>query len=914
MTRKLNRFFIGLGLLGWMLLWGFVPVGVALELTPEAPWCSDLTSPTRVECDITNHLVYVTCPRSGEIIVFDETGAVLDNIETLAHPTAIAADGAGYLFVADGQAVRKIADDGTPVLALGGSQTYFTRPHDVAIGLDGRIYVSDVTDTIKVFDASGTLVGAFGGYGWFNGRLDDPVALTIRTQGDVSELFVSDQNNGRIQVFNEDGDYLRSWGELGNGDYSPSEFLRGWGLAIDGNNRLWVFDAVLNALQVFSASGTFLEMFVLDESELRTGVDIAIDGDKLYLTSQSLHCVLVYTISEGEPVVVGSSLPFHLTICRVPEGIQLKWDDVADVEGYQVFRSSEPNFSKDKDNVENLGFVSGTTFLDRDVLESMHRCYYRVEVAPHYATTSSGEFPIIPEEWSDEDRRLFAHHAPHTVTYGVRCTNCHFSNFDYPNPVPAWWFGDHLCKSCHVETGKAPAMQNHATSGGTMYCNICHDPHEHQSQFKQYYIRTVIATPKNGDVMVEFDDATDFIHRSPSYDGICEVCHTQTAYHRNDGSGNPGHYIGRNCLDCHYHINGFLPAGGSCNSCHESPPPTAAHLVHVGIPEAGVGYGDLSITSDAADPATAYNFGCGNCHPASMSGHMNGTLDVEFYDTSLPPFSLKAKNPSTATYTPGGETFTDSRGFDYTLGTCSNIYCHSSGTAAPYRTYADADWGQATPYSCGTCHGEPPSYETQSIGGDGANSHYQYYEAWGFNWGHILDIHWFHDSTTVADNTSTVLNCNICHYATTTSNQNVGLDSGDGDCSNCHDAMTDPPFGNRGTITNMARHVSGESEIEFNPLPYRSAAQAGPIPTGWTRYSNYDETILSDYATYEPGTKTCSNVPCHILQTNVQWGVGYSCNACHQYIAGREHGEEGVRLDSDAQCVDCHPANIHASQ
>ena len=910
MVRKLNRFFIGFGLLGGVLLWGFVPAAFGLELTSETPWCGGATSPTRVECDTSSHLVYVTCPRSGEIIVFDAAGTVQDTIESVAHPSAIAADGAGYLFVADGQAVRKLATDGTPVMVLGGSETFFTRPHDVAVGQDGRIYVSDVTDTIKVFNSSGALVDAFGQYGWFDGRLDDPVGLVFNGAGD--ELYVSDQNNGRIQVFNGDGSFLRTWGALGTGDYSPGEFLRECGLAWDGEGRLWVFDAILNALQVFDASGTSLGMFVLDAPELRTGVDIAIDGDKLYLTSQSLHCVLVYTISESWPVA--GSLPFHLTIYRVPEGIQLQWDVVADVEEYQIFRSSDPEFTKD--NVEDLGFVSGTTFLDRDVMELMDRCYYRVEVAPHYTTTSGGEFPISPDEWSDEERQLYAHHAPHTVTYGVRCTNCHFSHFNYPSPVPEWWFGDHLCKSCHVETGKAPAMQNHFTSGGPMYCNVCHDPHEHQSQFMQNYIRSVIATPNNGNVIVEFNDATDFIHRSPNYDGICEVCHTQTAYHRNDGSGNPGHYNGRNCTDCHYHINGFMPAGGSCNSCHESPPPTAAHSAHIGMPEVGVGYGDLGKTSDFADSATVYNFGCGNCHPASISEHMNGTLDVEFYDPTVPPEALKAKNPDSSSYTPGAETFTDDRGFDYTLGTCSNIYCHSSGQVAEHRTYADADWGQTEPYSCGTCHGEPPSYETQSIGGDGANSHYQYYEAWGFNWGHILGLHWYHDSTTVADSTATVFNCDICHYATTTSNRNVGLNSGDGDCANCHDGTTDPPFGNRGTITNTAHHVSGTSDIEFTPVPFRTAAQTSATPSGWTRHGyhpGYDETILPDYAAYEPATKTCTNVPCHLLETSVQWGIDYNCNACHQYIAGREHGDAG-RLDEDAQCVDCHSSNIHSAR
>jgi hypothetical protein len=56
-----------------------------------------------------------------------------------------------------------------------------------------------------------------------------------------------------------------------------------------------------------------------------------------------------------------------------------------------------------------------------------------------------------------------------------------------------------------------------------------------------------------------------------TYNGVCEVCHTQTMYHKNDGTGNY-HYPGARCYVCHAHINGFGYAhgesGSDCDDCH----------------------------------------------------------------------------------------------------------------------------------------------------------------------------------------------------------------------------------------------------------------------------------------------------------------------------------------------------------
>jgi len=85
---------------------------------------------------------------------------------------------------------------------------------------------------------------------------------------------------------------------------------------------------------------------------------------------------------------------------------------------------------------------------------------------------------------------------------------------------------------------------------------------------------------KSGYRTVRFFDregVNSFADGDMVYDGICEVCHTETKHFRNDGSGddpahaNLGSVAGQNCMNCHNHENGFAHGGGSgtgCIDCH----------------------------------------------------------------------------------------------------------------------------------------------------------------------------------------------------------------------------------------------------------------------------------------------------------------------------------------------------------
>ncbi len=127
-----------------------------------------------------------------------------------------------------------------------------------------------------------------------------------------------------------------------------------------------------------------------------------------------------------------------------------------------------------------------------------------------------------------------------------------------------------------------------------------------------------------------------------TYDGICEVCHTQTAYHRNNNSGEHDHFAGQQCTLCHQHDNGFAPNASSmadCVACHNRTRGARRQVVDADADGTGAG-GDFLLTSHHVYPAsgTLTNNDCSTCHDTSEHG--SGLIMLRDADTgTLYPFN-----------------------------------------------------------------------------------------------------------------------------------------------------------------------------------------------------------------------------------------------------------------------------------
>jgi len=133
-------------------------------------------------------------------------------------------------------------------------------PNGMALDLENRyLYVADTgLDQILVFDAdSHKLLRRIGTTGKNHtlidiGNFSKPTNVAVDNDGD---LYVSDTWNDRIEEFDADGAFIRTWGKNGDG---PGEFARPKGVAIDPDGHVWVADAMLNRVQVFTPEGRYL--------------------------------------------------------------------------------------------------------------------------------------------------------------------------------------------------------------------------------------------------------------------------------------------------------------------------------------------------------------------------------------------------------------------------------------------------------------------------------------------------------------------------------------------------------------------------------------------------------------------------------------------------------------------------------
>ena len=128
-----------------------------------------------------------------------------------------------------------------------------------------------------------------------------------------------------------------------------------------------------------------------------------------------------------------------------------------------------------------------------------------------------------------------------------------------------------------------------------------------------------IAPAKSGSKPVKFFAPTgtnSFADNDATYDGVCEVCHTQTDHFRNNGGGgdplhgNMGFPARQDCTRCHTHKNGFRGMGGGAHTTHVSGEILSLACGECHNTAAFPQFSDGAATRDATTV-------CDNCHSAN---------------------------------------------------------------------------------------------------------------------------------------------------------------------------------------------------------------------------------------------------------------------------------------------------------
>jgi len=184
------------------------------------------------------------------ILKFDASGKLVKAFGEglLLFPHGLHVDREGNVWVTDGlgkdgkgHQVFKFSPDGRVLMTLGkagvagNGPDEFNAPSAVVVAPNGDIFVADghggnTNARIVKFSKDGKFIKTWGKKGSAQGELDIPHALAMDSRG---RLFVGDRQNNRIQIFDQDGNYIDQW----------FQFSRPSGVFIDKNDMIYVADS-----------------------------------------------------------------------------------------------------------------------------------------------------------------------------------------------------------------------------------------------------------------------------------------------------------------------------------------------------------------------------------------------------------------------------------------------------------------------------------------------------------------------------------------------------------------------------------------------------------------------------------------------------------------------------------------------
>lgn len=200
-------------------------------------------------------LVYVADMDAGLIQVIDFDARKMSPYTEggMGMPLDIAFDSQDNLYLAEGigKQILVYSPNRQPLRSIGSGE--LGKPSYIALNEKlGRLYVTDVINhVVVVFDLnSGKKLFSFGGIGVGKGEMHGPQGIAIDKE---NRVFVAEQFNARIQVFDADGKHQFMFGSRGD---DPFQFEGPRGLAFDSEGNLFVAEARKASILLFKPDGT----------------------------------------------------------------------------------------------------------------------------------------------------------------------------------------------------------------------------------------------------------------------------------------------------------------------------------------------------------------------------------------------------------------------------------------------------------------------------------------------------------------------------------------------------------------------------------------------------------------------------------------------------------------------------------
>ena len=181
-----------------------------------------------------------------------------------------------------------------PVLCIGkegSGEGMLNYPMGLAVTAKDEVVVADNQNhRVQVFDSDGTFLRSFCHKGENAGKLKNPTGIAIDKD---RKIIVSENLNHRVQILSWEGRHLGSFGGKGSLDSQLSE---PWGLSLDSTGNVIVVDSGNKLIKIFTPDGKFVMKIGGQGSEgsFRFPIHCVQCGEYFLVSDLSEHCIKVF--------------------------------------------------------------------------------------------------------------------------------------------------------------------------------------------------------------------------------------------------------------------------------------------------------------------------------------------------------------------------------------------------------------------------------------------------------------------------------------------------------------------------------------------------------------------------------------------------------------------------------------------
>ena len=255
---------------------------------------------------------------AGRLVELFEIPREQAGINYYSRPVSVAAspdrDGSFYLLSYINGNLIRITTTGRIHHVMAGGLLGFDRPWDIDFLPDGRLLISEYgADRLSVCTSDGLRELSIGESGTGDGELLGPQYLAVSEDG---YIYVSEWGNRRISKFNSEGEFILNFGR-------PRGGFRGLkgpsGVALR-NGAVYVADSQTGRIEVFDESGNFMKTLIREGLEAPEGLLFTSDSSLLIADTGR---IMVYDL-EDDVLSLSSDLGGKgkrvLSICQDENG------------------------------------------------------------------------------------------------------------------------------------------------------------------------------------------------------------------------------------------------------------------------------------------------------------------------------------------------------------------------------------------------------------------------------------------------------------------------------------------------------------------------------------------------------------------------------------------------------------------